>query len=63
MLIGFILDKSLGTNCPKRVENAKILIANTRTFSVPMDLFTGSERRAYSHGYRQDKNLRRPYEG
>ncbi|CDO78272.1 hypothetical protein BN946_scf184588.g2 [Trametes cinnabarina] len=26
---GFILDKSIGTNCPKRLENAKILIANT----------------------------------
>lgn len=26
---GFILDKSIGTNCPKRVENARILIANT----------------------------------
>ncbi|KAI8062380.1 T-complex protein 1 subunit beta [Gongronella butleri] len=29
---GFILDKKIGVNCPKRVENAKILIANT-----PMD--------------------------
>ncbi|KAJ1501849.1 T-complex protein 1 subunit beta, partial [Coelomomyces lativittatus] len=29
---GFILDKSIGSNCPKRMENAKILIANT-----PMD--------------------------
>lgn len=29
---GFILDKSIGVNCPKRLENAKILIANT-----PMD--------------------------
>ncbi|KAN0062380.1 T-complex protein 1 subunit beta [Thecaphora frezii] len=26
---GFILDKKIGTNCPKRLENAKILIANT----------------------------------
>ncbi|KAI1788907.1 chaperonin Cpn60/TCP-1 family [Ganoderma leucocontextum] len=26
---GFILDKTIGTNCPKRLENAKILIANT----------------------------------
>jgi len=26
---GFILDKQIGTNCPKRMENAKILIANT----------------------------------
>ncbi|SAL99533.1 hypothetical protein [Absidia glauca] len=29
---GFILDKKIGVNCPKRIENAKILIANT-----PMD--------------------------
>lgn len=26
---GFILDKRIGTNCPKRLEKAKILIANT----------------------------------
>ncbi|KAI0759737.1 chaperonin Cpn60/TCP-1 family [Trametes elegans] len=26
---GFILDKTIGTNSPKRLENAKILIANT----------------------------------
>ncbi|KAI8065810.1 chaperonin Cpn60/TCP-1 family [Gongronella butleri] len=26
---GFILDKKIGVNCPKRVENAKIQIANT----------------------------------
>jgi len=29
---GFLLDKKIGVNQPKRVENAKILIANT-----PMD--------------------------
>jgi T-complex protein 1 subunit beta len=29
MLAGFILDKSIGVNCPKRIEKAKILIANT----------------------------------
>jgi hypothetical protein len=27
---GFILDKKIGVNCPKRIENANILIANTR---------------------------------
>ncbi|KAL1915637.1 uncharacterized protein VTP21DRAFT_6396 [Calcarisporiella thermophila] len=26
---GFILDKKIGVNCPKRIENAKILVANT----------------------------------
>ncbi|KAI8379328.1 T-complex protein 1 subunit beta [Radiomyces spectabilis] len=29
---GFILDKKIGVNCPRRIENANILIANT-----PMD--------------------------
>lgn len=29
---GFILDKKIGVNQPKRIENAKILIANTRKF-------------------------------
>ena len=28
---GFIIDKKFGVNSPKRVENAKILVANTRT--------------------------------
>jgi T-complex protein 1 subunit beta len=28
---GFILNKKLGVNAPRRIENAKILIANTRT--------------------------------
>ena len=26
---GFLLDKKIGVNSPKRLENAKILIANT----------------------------------
>lgn len=30
--IGFILDKKIGVHQPKRIENAKLLIANT-----PMD--------------------------
>lgn len=30
---GFILDKQIATNSPKRIENAKILIANTCEFS------------------------------
>ncbi|EDO34982.1 predicted protein [Nematostella vectensis] len=29
---GFLLDKKIGVNQPKKIENAKILIANT-----PMD--------------------------
>lgn len=28
-MIGFILDKTIGTNSPKRLEDAKILVANT----------------------------------
>jgi T-complex protein 1 subunit beta len=31
-MLGFILDKKIGVNCPKRIENAKILIANTRMY-------------------------------
>ena len=27
--LGFILDKSIAVNSPKRLENAKILVANT----------------------------------
>ena len=27
--VGFLLDKKVGVNQPKRVENARILIANT----------------------------------
>ena len=29
IVIGFILDKTIAVNSPKRLENAKILIANT----------------------------------
>lgn len=29
---GFILDKKFGVNQPKRIENATILVANTRMF-------------------------------
>lgn len=29
MNTGFLLDKKIGVNQPKRIENAKILIANT----------------------------------
>ena len=29
MKTGFLLDKKIGVNQPKRIENAKILIANT----------------------------------
>ena len=31
-IVGFLLDKKMGVHQPKRIENAKILIANT-----PMD--------------------------
>ena len=49
--IGFILDKSIGTNCPKRVENAKILISNTCMSFMPIDSCIGSKRGACSYGY------------
>ena len=32
LMLGFILDKKIGVNQPKRLEKAKILVANT-----PMD--------------------------
>ena len=41
---GFILDKKIGVNQPKRVENAVILIANTRKQHLPIFLLS-------SHGY------------
>lgn len=37
---GFILDKKIGVNQPKRVENAKILIANTRNFCLNLAMDT-----------------------
>ncbi|CAO1621509.1 unnamed protein product [Jaminaea pallidilutea] len=36
---GFILDKRIGTNCPKRIENAKILIANTSMDTDKIKIF------------------------
>ena len=35
-VLGFILDKSLGVDSPKRLENANILIANTCTPSLSL---------------------------
>ena len=31
---GFILDKKMGVTGPKRIEKAKILIANTRNYYI-----------------------------
>ena len=52
---GFILDKSIATNSPKRIENAKILIANTCELaqSRRRDDADGSD------GHGQDQDLRR----
>lgn len=55
---GFILDKKIGVNCPHKIENAKILIANTRESKShsrrPFQL-TGSWSIARdSYGYWQD---------
>jgi T-complex protein 1 subunit beta len=36
---GFILDKTIGVNCPKRLENAKILIANTAMDTDKIKIF------------------------
>jgi T-complex protein 1 subunit beta len=39
MCPGFILDKAIGVNCPKRLENAKILIANTAMDTDKIKIF------------------------
>ncbi|KAH9843511.1 chaperonin Cpn60/TCP-1 family [Rhodofomes roseus] len=36
---GFILDKTIGINCPKRLENANILIANTSMDTDKIKIF------------------------
>ncbi|KAL5488422.1 CCT2 [Sanghuangporus weigelae] len=36
---GFIFDKQIGVNCPKRLENAKILIANTSMDTDKIKIF------------------------
>lgn len=36
---GFILDKKFGVNQPKRVENAKILVANTAMDTDKIKIF------------------------
>lgn len=36
---GFILDKKIGVNCPKRIENANILIANTSMDTDKIKIF------------------------
>ena len=36
---GFILDKKIGISCPKRVENAKILLANTSMDTDKIKIF------------------------
>lgn len=51
--IGFILDKKIGVNCPKRIENANILIANTCTVYniVEIAFFFINELFSFSYGY------------
>lgn len=36
---GFILDKKISTNCPRRIENAKIMIANTSMDTDKIKIF------------------------
>ncbi len=36
---GFILEKRIGVGCPKRLENAKILIANTAMDTDKIKIF------------------------
>lgn len=35
---GFILDKKIGSNCPKVMKDAKILVANTGALHSPVEL-------------------------
>ena len=37
--LGFILDKTIATNSPKRMENAKILVANTSMDTDKIKIF------------------------
>lgn len=39
LLVGFILDKTIAVNSPKRLENAKILIANTSMDTDKIKIF------------------------
>ena len=45
---GFLLDKKIGVNQPKRIENAKILIANT---SMDADKIKVSTKYQWKHVY------------
>ena len=65
MSTGFILDKTIGINCPKRLENAKILIANTCQYCTTLFVCVLSKLRlrANSDGHGQDQDLRRTGEG
>lgn len=49
---GFILDKQIAVNSPKRIENAKILIANTCELSKEL-----MAKLTPSHGHGQDQDL------
>lgn len=44
---GFLLDKKIGVNQPKRLENVKILIANTGMDTDKIKVCT--QRRAHTH--------------
>jgi T-complex protein 1 subunit beta len=49
---GFILDKTIAVNSPKRLENAKILIANTCTSShIHSETRYSSKAFHFSHGH------------
>lgn len=60
MVPGFILEKSIAVNSPKRIENAKIMIGNTcaspRAFPSTQTptILTRPPPDALSHGHRQD---------
>jgi hypothetical protein len=57
---GFILNKTIAVNSPKRMENVKFLIANTYRY-VDGDLISANL--DSSNGHRQNQDLWRSREG
>lgn len=59
---GFILDKRISVNCPRKLENAKIMVANTCALaSIAFTCWHPDK--AHSDGHGQDQDLWRPGQG
>lgn len=63
LMAGFILDKTIAVNSPKRLENAKIMIANTCKLGASHLSDPDAECMLSSYGYRQDQSVRCTLEG